>query len=247
MLSSIKDTVRHFCPPLLWNYLQKFRGWLSEEKLSYQGVQTVHNMKALHHGKFSNLYDTHIQLLPDPSPNGMRLRYYLICFFANQAKHINGDFLIAGVSHGIAPRIVYDFVDFASLGKNFHFIDPFVGSDGQGSIKTNYNTDINFVKSQYAPSAPIVFHKKFIPDSFPLPGLSQLSFVHLATGAWVAEMKSVPYLYNLLTIGGIMVIDDYAIFAGQQEIYDSAINLSGAQIFTMVTGQGVIVKTSNVQ
>jgi hypothetical protein len=247
MYLSIKSIARQLCPRLLWLYLQKIRGWLTKEEVSYQGVRTAHNMRALHHGKFSNLYNKYIQLLPTPAPNTMRLRLYLICFFANQAKFLDGDFLIAGVSHGIAPRIVYDFVDFSSLEKKFHFIDPFDGSDAHGLFKENYNTDINFVKNQYPASAQIVFHERFIPECFPLPELHQLSFVHLATGAWEAEAESVPYLYDLLVMGGIMVIDDYANFIGQQEIYNPVIELCKAQIFTMITGQGVIVKTSNIQ
>jgi O-methyltransferase len=227
-------------PPVLWGLARK----LLKRSLptSYQGVATQHNMRWLHEGRFAEIYDRHSRLNPYTIPNETRLRQYLDCMFAEFAKHVPGDFLSAGISYGVAPRVIYDFVDFARLGKTYHFIDPFLGINNPGETIAPYNTDFEFVRNQYAADAPVKFHLGLIPDCFPLAGLEALAFVHLNTSHVVAEAASLPYLYERLSPGGIILIDYYSFGFGQFAGYDPAIEQVGASVFSMITGQGVIRK-----
>lgn len=62
------------------------------------------------------------------------------------------------------------------------------------------------------------------------------------TGACEAEAASLPYLFSQLVPGGIIVIDSYAFGGGNQAIYDPVIKSLSTEVFSMVTGQGVIIK-----
>jgi hypothetical protein len=122
-------------------------------------------------------------------------------------------------------------------------VDPFLGVNYPGSGPNPYNTDFELVRRQYSETAPVVFHRKLIPDCFPLEGLAQgLAFVHLNTTNPPAEAASLQYLYERLNPGGYIVIDDYSFGNGQFDDYDPVIQALGAKIFCLVTGQGVIQK-----
>jgi len=199
-------------------------------------------MRVLHEGRYSEIHDRNVKVIHDQTENSFRLRAYFLCMLAAQAQRAEGDFVEIGISYGVANHIIYDFINFPELGKVCHYVDPFVGDDGYGSLKSNYNTDIEKVKAQYPKDAPIRFHEGFIPAVLPLPGVEKISFAYLNTGAYEAEAKSIPWLYEKMSHGAIMVVDNYAVFSGHQEIYDAVLKEIGAEIFTMPTGQGVIFK-----
>jgi hypothetical protein len=237
------NIARAVTPPVLWGMARKL---LHRSPLtSYQGVITQHNMRLLHEGRFAEIYDRHSPLNPFTGPNETRLRQYLDCMFAEFAKEIPGDFLSAGISYGVAPRVIYDYVSFERLGKIYHFIDPFLGINNPDETISPYNTDSEFVRNQYSADVPIKFHLELIPDCFPLAGVDSLAFVHLNMGDVVAEAASLQYLFDKLSPGGFILIDYYSFGQGQFNSYDSAIKKVGASVFSMVTGQGVIRKTLN--
>ena len=246
-MSNIHQTAinlaRAVTPPFLWDMARKLLK--RSGPTNYQGVVTYHNMRWLHEGRFAEIYDSHSHLNPFNAPNETRLRQYFDCMFAEYAKGVPGDFLAAGISYGVAPRVIYDFVDFERFGKTYHFIDPFLGINNPGEEIAPYNTDIELVRNQYPADAPIKFHLELIPDCFPLPGIDALAFVLLNTSDVAGEAASLPYLYEKLSPGGFILIDYYSFGQGQFEGYDPAIAKIGASVFSMVTGQGVIRKPSS--
>ena len=240
----LKRLVKGVMPAAMLQYVrQRFRTDLPRTALGYQGVYTQHSMRCLHEGRFAEIHDRYRKLNPFNAPNELRLRHYCASMFAEFAKMIPGDFLSAGISFGVAPRVIYDYVEFERLRKTYHFIDPFLGINYPGSGPNPYNTDFEYVRRQYPEEAPVVFHRQLLPDCFPLADLAQgLAFVHLNTTHPPAEAASLQYLYEKLNPGGFIVIDDYSFGNGQFDKYDRAIQALGAKIFCLVTGQGVIQK-----
>lgn len=243
-MQSLKRLMKGVMPAAMLQYVRhRFRTDLPRSAPGYQGVYTQHSMRCLHEGRFAEIHDRYRRLNPFNAPNELRLRHYCASMFAEFAKKVPGDFLSAGVSFGVAPRVIYEFVEFEQLGKTYHLIDPFLGVNYPGSGPNPYNTDFELVRRQYSSAAPVVFHRELIPDCFPLEGLTQgLAFVHLNTTDPPAEAASLRYLYESLNPGGYIVIDDYSFGNGQFDDYDPAIGALGARIFCLVTGQGVIQK-----
>ena len=239
---SIRSNIKQFVPPIIFNLVKNFFAPTLSiyQNINYQGVTTVHNMRCMHEGFFAKIYEQYRLLNPINTPEVTRLRHYFACMFAEWTKNIAGDFLTAGISYGVAPRVIYDFVDFSSLGKIWHFIDPFTGENVPKGYY--YNTDPEIVKKQYPEDAKIILHKQRIPDIFPIRSIEYLAFVHLNSNACAAEAESLPYLFEKLSPGGIILIDVYAFGNGAFEAYDEKINKLGASVFTMVTGQCVIRK-----
>jgi len=109
-------------------------------------------------------------------------------------------------------------------------------------IIPQYNDKIDYVRSQYPDGSPIKFHQRPIPDCLPLKSVKWFSFVHFNTCDWESEAKSLPYFYGALNIGGVIIIDDYAIDEGHFEIYDPVFKQLGIEPYWMPSGQCAIFK-----
>lgn len=242
---NLVGVLRDITPPFLWSFLRRHFGRNFHEValVNYQGVTTQHSMRCLHEGYFAQLYDRYRTLNPNNSEHLTRLRIYNACLFAELAKAVPGDYLSAGISYGVAPRIIYDFVEFWKLGKTYHFIDPFTGANNPADKQVHrYNEDAAFVKQQYPANAAISIHKALIPNCFPIDSIDSLAFVHLNVTHPPSEAASLAYLYEKLSPGGFILIDYYGYGAGQYEWFDPIEDQLGIRIFGMVTGQGVIQK-----
>lgn len=239
MNQKLSAAVQSIMPPILWNAIQYLRGrpagrfpWRE-----FGSMATCANAKELLQGRFAELYAKYQPLDPFVPLDTTRYRHYNNCLFASLCRQIPGDFVCAGVSFGLAPRIVFDFTDFTTLGKTLHLVDPFEGvvSSGSDRISDRYNSDPDYVLRQYPPGAPIVLHRRRIP--FRLPG--KLAFVFSNTGDPIAEADSIPVFYEALSPGGILISDQYA---NNVHLYEPVLNRLGLASLWLPSGQGVIFK-----
>lgn len=224
-------------PPFIWNTLQRARGNPAISPWRTFGhVATAANATPILHGEFADLYEKYQPLDPHVRKETWRYRLYNVASFARVCRSVPGDFVCAGVSWGIAPRIVFDYVDFPSLGKTMHLIDPFEGIVANDSEATSpaYNLDPDYVMRQYPAGAPIEMHKKRIPLHLDRP----LSFVFTDTGNPAADAAAIPIFYDALSPGGIIISEQYG---NNTEHYRGLADLGILPIW-FPSGQGVIFK-----
>ncbi len=243
------NTLHRLTPPALFDAALTLAGRAVHpgepyRSAAYHGVRTHHNARPLHVGRFAEIYERHQPLDPHIGIEVTRYRIYNACVFAQASAGVPGDFLSAGISYGVAPRVIYDFVNFETLGKTLHLVDPFIAA-GDASAKrawTIYNTDPQYVRRQYPAAAHVLLHLELIPAALPLRGVDRLAFVHLNTGNADAEAEALPILYRQLSSGGAIVIDRYAAGDGQFAQYDPAIAALGAEPIWFPSGQCVLLK-----
>lgn len=226
-------------PPLLWlaaSHLLRGRS----SNISYQGVSSLADLSALHQGRFARVYDAVYPNDPDLLPDGnlVRLRVYHTYLFAEIASRTLGDFLSVGVSYGVAPKVLYDLV--LKGGKRaYHLVDPFTGKGGTG-----HRQDPADVMAQFGGDPLVRLHMTPAPQVFPIHFDDGLAFAELSTGDEQAELASLPYLIGCLNPGGLIVIDDYG-WGPWISRYDEAAQRVGASIFSLPTGQGVLIKNGS--
>jgi O-methyltransferase len=244
MRHSLRRITKRIVPPLLLDAMRIAFGRSPAGIREYQGVSTVHDMSALHRGRFAESYDRHVVVDPTIEPDTMRLRTHFACLFAALIRRLDGDFLFGGINFGVTPRVVYDYLERDERPtRRYHLIDPFAGVDATGGVRASYNRDPERVRAQYPPQAPVVIWQEFMPDCFPLASVSHLAFVSLNTGVPTAEAASLAHVYPLLTPGGIIIIDAYAFGSGASRLqYDRAIEQLGACVSVLPTGQGVVFR-----
>ena len=237
MNQTLSAAVQSITPPIVWNAYQRMRGRAGKFPWREFGfMATTANTKPLLEG-FATLYAKYHPLDPFPSPEKNCYRNYNVCFFAGLCRHVPGDFVCAGVSYGVTPRIVFDFVDFSSLGKTLHLIDPFEGivSNRSSAVSEVFNRDPDYVLRQYPDRAPIILHR----DRIPLHLLGRFAFVFTDTGNPSADAEALPIFYEALNPGGVFITEQYA---NNIDHYEPVLDRLGVTPLWLPSGQGVIVK-----
>jgi hypothetical protein len=142
----------------------------------------------------------------------------------------------------VSARVLYDFVEFEKLGKNFHLIDPFTAfnpNDRRGRSDF-YNTDPNYVRAQYPADAPVKICRDIIPDA--LNGIGSVAFAALNTTNAPAETISLPILFAKLAAGGIIIIDTYGTIGGCFSEFDPVFAELGVTPRWFPSGQCAVIK-----
>lgn len=211
----------------------------------FQGMATQHSVEHLYAGRFAEMFDKHMPLDPTHDMHHIRLRVYNVSSFGELALNAPGDFVAAGISWGIAPRVLFDYARLAKNGRALHMVDAFTGIDNakNQSVMPKYNTSKEYVARQYPPVGAVHIHTGLIPACLPLPGLTRIAFCHLNTGDHDSEAASLSHFFDALSPGGIIVIDNYAIFEGSEHRYKEAIeSLQEKTVMVLPTGQCAIIK-----
>jgi hypothetical protein len=238
MNQALSAAIQSVTPPIVWNMLQRLRGHTQKSPWRQFGnVITCANSKSLLEGNLAELYEKYQPLDPFIPLDAWRYRIYNVCFFADWCRNVPGDFVCAGVSWGVAPRIVFDFVDFPALGKTLHLVDPFEGivSNDGDKISDRFNRDPDYVLRQYPAGAPVALHRQRIPLRLPGP----LAFVFTDTGNPAADAEALPIFYEGLNPGGIFITEQYA---DSPHLYEPVLSRLGVTPLWLPSGQGVIIK-----
>lgn len=240
MKHAISNLAYALTPPVVWNAYLRARGLRQRfpwREFGFMG--TTANAEPLFTGRFAELYAKIQPLDPYHSAESTRYTFYNACVFAWLCRAVPGDFLCGGISWGVAARLIYEFVEFSTLGKTLHLVDPFDARTSNGSTRKTleYNSDPSYVRRQYPETAPIIVHCKPIPIE--LPG--RLAFVFLNTGDPQADAKALPSFYAMLNPGGCILLNNYA---NNIEHYRTALALLDAQAIWQPSGQGLVVKES---
>jgi hypothetical protein len=248
----LKAAVKAITPAPIWKVAHELRARGKRATplplKTYQDVSTRHNTDAMHSGRFGEIYERYWTLDPYNQPSRgdrTRMRVYNLCCLAGVAtRRAAGDIFMAGVSWGVAQRVLYDYLDLGSAERTMHLVDPFLGVErahDRAQIE-KYNADPEFVRRQYPSGSKISFHQGFIPDCLPLSENARYAVIYLNTGDCISEASSLAPLAAQMSPGGIIVIDNYAIGEGHQNFYEPTLQKIGASPFVLPTGQAVIFR-----
>lgn len=236
-----KEQIRQFLPPIIWNYLASKVSHTFRD-IDYQGVRTPNIPWPMHNGRFAEIYEKNYKLDPYVNLNVTRYRIYNICMIANLCLKIPGDFLSAGVSFGVAQKIVFDFIDLNKYSKILHMIDPFIGISNAENKRYYFNTDFGLVDKQYNTRDHVKFHLELIPNALSKFRKTSIAFAFLNTSNVEAECASLPILFDMLYKGGAIMIDQYCPGNGNYEAYNPVFEKLGVIPFWFPSGQCVIFK-----
>jgi hypothetical protein len=239
--------IKPFVPPIIWKVVRLvFRKLIIEDAgnqvVSYQCVTQQKFLWELHYGAFSTIHekfallDTHI----NNNTNTTRLRVYTLCTWAQVAltntKH--GDFLTVGVSFGTSSLVVSEFLKLENHDRKQYFIDPM---DGRG--RDNYNCDRTLVESRWNHTIPLIWIQEPL-SSKSLENIDFISFAHLNTGDWQAEIECLPMIYpKLVAVGGILVMDNYGWMPREKQlVVNQLLDKMGAKYFITPSLQLIVIR-----
>ena len=181
---------------------------------------------------------------------------------ASSARTLEGDFVECGVNRGFMSSAIMEYLRWDSLGKTFYLLDTFGGVDPRyvteqeiagGALQKNeawlqdgfYVSDVATVKANFAEWKNVRIVQGVIPDTLPQVDAERIAYLHIDLNCSPPEVAAIEYLWDRLTIGAPVLLDDYA-YAGygtQKAAMDAWADGKSVRIASLPTGQGLIVKT----
>jgi len=209
---------------------------------------------------FQAAYARGVQASAGADPH-MQWRVHVALWAAGAATRVPGDFVECGVNAGFFSSAIMQRLDWAKIGKRFYLIDKFSGpvfsqysreevDGGRGRAaqealaKGAYVMDLERVRANYAEWPNVEIVQGAVPSVLPSLSIERVAFLHIDMNCAYPERAALEYFWDRLAPGAMVLFDDYAYFGNHAltQAIDAAAASLGAEVLSLPTGQGLIVK-----
>jgi hypothetical protein len=218
------------------------------------GLATVINCDFLNDARFQEAYRLGEQTGSWKDAK-IHWRIHVLCWAADKASRLEGDFVECGVNRGGFSRAVMHFVDFPRLGKTFYLLDTFRGLEDRLVSDAERKRGIGIGKwFQYEEcyeevcrtfeGLPVVIIRGVIPDTLPQVKAAKVCYLSIDMNCVAPEIAAAEYFWDKLVPGAVIVLDDYGWEAHyeQKVAFDRFAAQQGVMVLALPTGQGLILK-----
>ena len=232
----------------------------SGNSYTHDGLLTTHNDHFLDDPVFRAAYARGVQAGDGVDP-GMEWRVHVALWTAGRAIRVPGDFVECGVNAGFVSSAIMQRVGWAGVEKCFYLIDTFTGpvltqystaEIDQGRVrlaedalaKGAYRTNLERVCTNYAEWPNVEIVQGVVPDVLSTLDIQKVAFLHIDMNCALPERAALEHFWNLLSPGAMVLLDDYVYFGNESitAAIDSAAASLGAEVLSLPTGQGLIIK-----
>lgn len=191
----------------------------------------------------------------------IRWRVHVAIWAAECCLRLPGDFAEFGVSTGLLSTMILRNTDFDASGKKFFLFDTFGGipeemaseAELQAVKKMNQNmysgnpanvNIIEFCRRQFARHPNVMLVPGLLPGSIDDVEFDALSYISIDLNIASAEIQSIEKVWDRMTPGGIVVLDDYGHkgHEEQNDAWNSFAKRVDRRILTLPTGQGILTR-----
>jgi len=185
---------------------------------------------------------------------GIGWRVAICCWAAAHAMHLRGDFVECGTNTGIMSLAVCDYVDFNASAKHFWLFDTFAGIplDQMSEDERAQNATLNdlyfdcyeLARRNFEPFPRAHLVRGRVPESLPTVTIDHVCYLSIDMNIAYPERAALEFFWPKLVPGGIVIFDDYGWlpFGAQRDSHDAFAATQGVEIFTLPTGQGLLLK-----
>jgi hypothetical protein len=190
-------------------------------------------------------------------------RAYILNYFANYALNLidseRGCFVELGTHKGLMAKLVLLNSNIDKKKINFYLFDTFQGIPLENVKKDEikhikeinelvYKEDVyEFVKQKFSNFSSVKIVKGLLPDSLKSDNinLENIKFLHIDLNNAHAEIESIKILYEKISKGAPVILDDYCFsetYRTQKDAWDEFAKEKGFAILSLPTGQGFFLK-----
>ena len=183
---------------------------------------------------------------------GLHFRVHQILWATQNCFKLDGDFVECGTGRGMMlSAALHSLENWNAANKNLYLydtfqpfgIDPETGrNDKRFGVRDTYAKSLNDVEANFSDWKHINFVVGFVPDSLQSVPIEKVAFLHIDLNNASAEVGALRHFWPKVVKGGIIVLDDYAQEASQNQAMNMLAAEIGFSILTTGTGQGIIVK-----
>lgn len=181
-------------------------------------------------------------------------RLYILCWAAQRAKDLEGDFVECGVNKGASSRAIIHYINFDKLQKSFFLLDTFNGfsqdhlleaEKKSGTIFYDYYEECyDEVVAIFKPFSNVKLVRGTIPETLEQVPSKKIAYLHIDMNCVIPEIAAAEFFWNKLVSGAIVLLDDYGATNHflQKNAFDEFAQRKGVAILSLPTGQGLIIK-----
>lgn len=184
----------------------------------------------------------------------MRWRYYIVCYFAEMVKKLDGDFVECGVYKGGYAMALMEYLNFPSLKKKYWMLDTFEGlsydhltenekASGLFEKYSEYDDCYEWVQ-KFFKNLPAEIIKGTVPETLTQCTAEKICYLSIDMNCAGPEIAAANHFWDKLVTGAVIILDDYG-FIGheeQQAAFDAFAKEKNVRILQLPTGQGIIFK-----
>jgi hypothetical protein len=178
-----------------------------------------------------------------------------------QALKAEGAFVECGVNAGFISSSIMQRLGWSSTNRSFFLIDTFKGpvlsqyaeeEIRKGRLKIAedalaagaYVTDLQRIRDNYREWSNVEIVQGAVPEVLGRTDIRVVAFLHIDMNCAYPEQEALKFFWERLSRGGVVLLDDYAYFGHEQQaaVLDSIASMLGAEILSLPTGQGLIIK-----
>lgn len=224
------------------------------------GLFTVHNDRFRRDPGFQEAYRRGVKASNGVDP-AFEWRVHVALWAAATSLRVPGDFIECGVNAGFISSAIMNYLGWNSVNRTFYLIDTFSGPVlnqyspeevergrlrlAQDALAAGaYVTDLARVHANYSEWPNAVVVQGVIPEVLPTLNVGSVAFLHIDMNCAYPERAALEFLWNRLSPGAIVLLDDYAYFGHdrQADAMDASARELGTRILALPTGQGVMIK-----
>lgn len=180
-------------------------------------------------------------------------KVHTYCWACQSASAIDGDFVECGVFRGLYSATMARYLEFSRSDRRLYLYDTFEGIPEAGSTEIERRFNIVYdeekdlyarVIERFAEFTNVEVVKGVVPEVLDDIAPDHIAFLHVDLNASAAETAALDKLFDRVTDGGIVLLDDYgrgeqiSVFKAHSEWFSDR----NYPILEIPTGQGLIIK-----
>lgn len=227
------------------------------------GLMSRHNSDFLADERFVKAYQRGLK-----AANGVdwkwHWRVHVGLWAARTCSTVEGDYVECGVGPGFLSSAIMEYLSWNDLGKHFYLFDTFEGLDDRyltsqelnrvGDVESwnremieqgFYCSSFQSVEENFREWNRVHLVKGAVPDTLTTVSIPRVAYLNIDMNCAIPEVAAIEHFYPKLTVGAIMLLDDYA-YSGHEEqriAIKGWASRVGVEVLSLPTGQGVLVKT----
>jgi hypothetical protein len=228
---------------------------------SADGLQTDHCHDFVSDAAFALAYQRGVKAIGGVDIYKWFWRVHVGLWAASNASKLDGDFVECGVNKGFMSSAIMEYLKWDSIGKIFYLLDTFKGMDERyvsdkerqsGLLAMNraflesgrYTSSVDYVRANFAEWNNVCIIEGSIPETLDRVATQEVAFLHIDLNCARPEVAAALFFWDRLVPGAFMLLDDYAYYGYHEQklAMDVFAVEKGADICTLPTGQGLIIK-----
>ena len=181
-------------------------------------------------------------------------RLHIAGWAGKQAQRLSGDFVECGVFNGLTSYFLCEYLQFGKQNRTFWLYDSFKGLDPETAseaeltswdgVYTAVPTLADDVQKRFSRFNNVRIVQGWLPGTLQEASPTEIAFLHLDLNSVQAEIQSLEYLYDRITPGGYILLDDFGwtFNAPQMQAERAFFKQRKITVLELPTGQGLVTK-----